>query len=417
MKPVLLDSLRHFPVVLLVGARQVGKSTLAGAISGRAWRARYLTLDDRTVLDAALTNPDGFLREIGVPVVLDEVQRAPDLLRAVKLIVDRNRRPGVFLLTGSANVLTLSKVSETLAGRVAVHELHPFSWSELYRKPPPPVLTDLFSARTAREAIRRWPKTSPPERLREVQAFLLSGGFPTPAQMETGRARRTWFESYWQTYIERDLRDLALIAHLPDFHRLLAMLALRTGQVLNLSELSRDVGLPFSTLRRYFHLLAQTYQVFLVPPYSANIGKRLVKTPKVYMTDTGLACHLGAVERWETLLRQHRMGALVETWAANELRKMLSTHSRHVNLSYWRTQTGREVDFLLEQGGEVVGIEVKWGAGIRDKDLQGLKSCREALGKNWRFGVIVHGGTEAIAFDERTLAIPFGVFFGREGKI
>ncbi|MBI5197427.1 MAG: ATP-binding protein [Nitrospirae bacterium] len=416
IRPLIEESLRHFPVVLLVGARQTGKSTLVQALAGKDWPARYLTLDDRIVLDAALTNPDGFLQQTGLPVILDEVQRAPDLLRAVKLIVDRHRRPGMFLLTGSANILTLSRVSETLAGRVAVHELYPFSWTERYRQGPSTTIDHLFKAGTAREALKRWPVKSPPVRTREIQEVILRGGYPTPALMDSPRVRQTWFESYRQTYIERDLRDLAQIGNLPDFTRLMTTLALRTGQMLNLSGLSRDVGLPFSTLRRYFHILAQTYQVFLVPPYAKNIGKRLVKTPKVYVTDTGLGCHLSATDRWETLDRQNRVGATVETWVANELRKMVSVGSRRIGFGYWRTRSGQEVDFLLECGEEVVGVEVKWGTGFRENDLAGLKDCRDAIGPRFRFGVLLHGGREAIGLDERTLAVPFGVFFGRESR-
>lgn len=401
-------------MVLLVGARQVGKSTLVQSISGKRWSGRYLTLDDRTVLDAALTNPDGFIQEVGWPVILDEVQRAPDLLRAIKLVVDRNRQPGMFLLTGSANVLTLSKVSETLAGRVAVHELYPFSWSEIQQKRSPGTIEHLFTAGTVSELIRRLPKTSPPNRIKEIQTIILTGGFPTPLLMNSERARHTWFESYRQTYIERDLRDLAGIEHLPDFNRLMTTLALRTGQMLNLSELSRDVGLPFSTLRRYFHILTQTYQVFLVTPFSKNIGKRLVKTPKVYMYDTGLACHLSATDNWETLVRQNRAGAMLETWVASELRKIFSVGRWSMGLGYWRTRIGQEVDFLIECRGEVVGIEVKLGTGFRAGSLDGLRKCRETIGRQWRFGVLLHGGTETIGLDERTIAVPFGVFFGLE---
>ena len=415
LQPIVVDSLRHFPVVLLVGARQVGKSTLVQEIAHSEWSGQYLTLDDRTILDAALTNPDGFLQALERPVILDEVQRAPDLLRAVKLIVDRHRQPGMFLLTGSANVLTLAKVSETLAGRVAVHELYPFSWAELAGQRQADFIDRLFTATRAQDVLARRPPRSPAERSVEIQQLILTGGFPPPALMEADSARRTWFDSYRQTYLERDLRDLANIHNLPEFNRLLTMLALRTAQLLNLSEFSRDIGLPVTTLRRYFHLLEQTYQLFLLPPYSANLGKRLIKTPKVYAADTGLACYFSAGDSWQTLVQQNRVSLLVETWVANELRRLLSVASWRTHLSYWRTSTGQEVDFLLERGGEVAGIEVKWGAGFKAQDLAGLTSCRTLLGKRWRFGIFLHNGTEAVAVDEQTLAVPFSVFFGREG--
>ena len=414
MSQLVVAALRDFPVVLVVGARQVGKSTLVQAIADSEWRARYFTLDDRTVLDAALTSPDGFLEEIEHPAIIDEVQKAPDLLRAIKLLVDRQRKPGMFLLTGSANILTLSKVSESLAGRVAVFELDPFSWPELNRNRVPSSIDDLFGAGKSGDLLKVWPKASQGGRLQEIQKFILSGGFPTPSLMDSERSRQLWFESYRQTYIERDLRDITNIAHLPDFGRLMRTLALRTGQMLNMSELSRDVGLPVSTLRRYFHILAQTYQAFVVPPFFANVGKRLVKTPKVYMADTGVACHLSAADRWETLVSQNRVGPTVETWVMTEIRKMIAVSSRPAELLYWRTSTGQEVDFLLERGGDIVGIEVKWGAGIQERDLSGMNGCREALGKRWRMGVLLHGGTETVPIDDKTIAVPFGVFFGRE---
>jgi predicted AAA+ superfamily ATPase len=266
----------------------------------------------------------------------------------------------------------------------------------------------------AQEVLAQQPRRSSPERIAEIQQLLLTGGFPSPALMDSESARRTWFESYRQTYMERDLRDLANIHNLPEFSRLLTILALRTAQLLNLSEFSRDIALPVTTLRRYFQLLDQTYQLFLLPPYSANLAKRLIKTPKVYAADTGLACYLSAADSWDTLVRQNRVGAMVETWVANELRKLLSVPSRRTHLLYWRTRTGQEVDFLLERGGEVVGIEVKWGMGFSNKDLSGLMGCRALLGKRWRCSVLLHGGTEAVTLDEQTLAVPFSVLFGRE---
>jgi hypothetical protein len=414
LSQLVVSSLQDFPVVLVVGARQVGKSTLVQAIAGSEWDARYFTLDDRTVLDAALTNPDGFLNEIKQPAIIDEIQKAPDMLRAIKLLVDRQRKPGMFLITGSANILTLSKVSESLAGRVAVYELNPFSWPELNGSPAPTSIDDLFGARKSGDLLKFWPGASRAGRLQEIQTFILSGGFPTPSLMDSERSRRLWFESYRQTYIERDLRDITNITNLPDFGRLMRTLALRTGQMLNISELSRDIGLPVSTLRRYFHILTQTYQASIVPPFFANVGKRLVKTPKAYMADTGLACHLSASDRWETLVGQNRVGPMVETWVMTEIKKMIAVSSRPAELLYWRTSTGQEVDFLLERGGDVVGIEVKWGAGIQEKDLSGMVACRQALGKRWRMGALLHGGTETVPIDEKTIAVPFGVFFGRD---
>ena len=411
LSTVLLESLSRFPVVFLGGARQVGKSTLAQSMSQKEWPAQYLTLDERTVLDAALTDPDGLLQAVSGPAVLDEVQRAPDLLRAVKVTVDRNRKPGMFLLTGSANVLTMSRVSETLAGRVAVHELNPFSWTELKRLPASRFVEELFESPSASEIARR--RESPSAgRFEEIQDVIMSGGYPTPALMDSRRGRRTWFDSYRQTYIERDVRDVTDIAHVPDFNRLLSTLALRTGHILNISELSRQIGLPYATLRRYLDILIQTYQVFLLRPYFANIGKRLVKTPKVYLTDTGMACHLSMTEEWRTLMGQNRAGAMLETWVACELRKLLALAPWRTELWYFRTRTGREVDFLLERSNKVIGIEVKLTRRIKREDLAGLHACRQALGRRYVASVLLHTGTETVAVDRHTLAVPIARFFG-----
>lgn len=408
---VLAGSLDAFPVVLLVGARQVGKSTLARALADERWGGTYVTLDERISLDAALTDPDGFVRALSTPVVIDEVQRAPDLLRAIKVVVDRNREPGRFLLTGSSHVTTLSRVSETLAGRVAVHVLRPLSASELAQRPAPDVVEQLFSITRAPALLRGLPKISD-DAMARLHTQILRGGYPTPAMMEQRGPRRTWFDSYRQTYVERDLRDISNIHHLPDFGRLMTIAALRTGQLLNVSSISRDVGLPNATLRRYLALLEQTFQIERLVPYAANVGKRLVRSPKLYVTDSGMAAHLAAVDDWGEVVGRGMAGALLETWAFTELRKLLELAQPNTQLAFWRTHPGSEVDFILERGGEVVGIEVKLAARIDRRDLAGMRACADDLADRWRFGVLLHGGTEAVALDERTLALPIATFFG-----
>jgi hypothetical protein len=408
----ILDSLRHFPVVLLTGARQVGKSTLAQALAQDPWPARYATLDDRAVLDAALRDPDGFIAGTPTPVILDEVQRAPDLLRAIKLAVDRRRQPGQYLLTGSANPLTLKTISESLAGRIALHELHPFSWAELAQTDLPTTLRDIFDAKDARALLSRCSRKAPVRRRQEIEGLVLAGGFPTPALLESPTARQEWFAAYRRTYIERDVRDLAALAHLPDFSRLLALLSLRTGQLLNSSDLSRDLGLPFTTLRRYMNLLEATFQVILLRPYFANVGKRLVKTPKIYLNDSGMTCHLAAADTWSVIERQGRTGAVVETWVAAELRKLIAAAGPRIGLWYWRPHAGREVDFLIEQGERLVAVEVKWSQRISDADVASLHQCARDLKSRVRLGILLYPGTEAIALDARTLALPFSIFFG-----
>jgi hypothetical protein len=297
-----------------------------------------------------------------------------------------------------------------LAGRVAVHVLRPFSASELSRRPAPDVIDRLFGA-DAQSFLRGFPEAGRGSQPR-LHDRILSGGYPTPSLMDPAAARNTWFDSYRQTYVERDLRDIADIHHVPDFGRLMTIASLRTGQLLNTSSLSRDVGLPITTLRRYLALLEQTFQVEMLRPYAANIAKRFVRTPKLYMTDTGMASHLAAVDSWDAAISRAMDSALLETWAFNELRKLLSLTSTHTELSFYRTHAGTEVDFVLERGGQVVGIEVKLAARIDRQDRIALRACAEALEGRWRLGILLHGGTEAVALDERTLALPLVSFFG-----
>lgn len=390
----------------------MGKSTLAQALARSSWHATYFTLDDRTTLDSALRDPDGFVEAIPLPAVIDEVQRAPDLLRAIKISIDRNRTPGQFLLTGSANIMTLSAVSETLAGRIALHTLHPFSWPELLRKPFPGIITDLFSGTFSSKAMKRSSAPVSKEYRSRLIERIMRGGYPTPALMSSDGARQQWFSSYRQTYLERDLLNIRSIENLPDFNRLFALTALRTGRLLNLSDLSRETGLPFTTLRRYMNLLQVTYQIFLIPPYFSSLGKRLVKTPKLHFNDTGMACHLMGVQDWDLLERQGHAGALVETWVASELLKLLAVSNHSFRLSFWRTRTGQEVDLLIERGERVVAVEVKWGHRIDESDMKNLRQLEETLKEKLLFSVILYSGVETVPLNPKTLAMPFPVFFG-----
>jgi predicted AAA+ superfamily ATPase len=408
----ILESLKHFPAVLLTGARQVGKSTLAQALIKASWDATYFTLDDRTTLDAALRDPDGFVNGLPMPVVIDEVQKAPDLLRAIKRDVDQNRRPGRYLLTGSANIMTLSTVSESLAGRIALHTLHPFCWPEFLEKPEPMILKDLFGGIDSKKLLKNYSGTSLKDYKPRLIARMLKGGYPTPALMESDQVREQWFSSYRQTYLERDLLNIKSIENLPDFNRLLSLVALRTGRLLNLSDLSRETGLPFTTLRRYMNLLEVTYQISLIRPYFTHLGKRLVKTPKLNFNDTGMAAHLIGVNEWKALENQGHAGAMVETWVACELVKLMPVLDHRFRLYFWRTQTGQEVDFLIERAGKLVAIEVKWGRQINKSDTNNLNRLAEDLKEKLLFSVILYSGVESVPFGPKTVAMPFPVFFG-----
>lgn len=412
LQHLILESLKHFPVVLLTGARQVGKSTLAQEVIGKNWEARYLTLDDRAVLDGALRDPEGLISATPTPVVLDEIQRAPDLLRAIKRRVDRERIAGQYLLTGSANLMTLASVSETLAGRVALYTLMPFGWPERMERPIPTILQDLFEAQTSSALLKKLPKTTGVDTRKMIVSCILGGGYPDPALMKSSEMRHRWFDSYRQTYLERDLLSIKSIENIPDFNRLLSLVAFRTGGLLNLSDLSRESGLPFTTLRRYMNLLEVTYQVFLLTPYHANIGKRLVKTPKLFMNDTGMACYLRGIDDWAALEHQGQVGSMVETWAASEILKLMTVTDHRFHFYFWRTHAGHEVDFLIEFGGKLVAIEVKWSSRVDESVLSSLERCHDALAGKLLRSVILYGGTEIVPLSPKITAIPFAVFFG-----
>jgi predicted AAA+ superfamily ATPase len=318
------------------------------------------------------------------------------------------------LLTGSANVLTLQHVSETLAGRIALHQLHPFSYAELHRQGTPvTILQRLFAVSDPSALLQELPKA----KTRSSQALLstmLHGGYPVPALAENASLRTTWFEGYRKTYIERDVLELQTIERLPEFSRLMLLATARTGQVLNFADLGRDAGLPYVTLRRYMQLLEQTYQVTLVPPYFANVSKQLAKAPKLYWNDTGMATHLLGIHDIEALSRHPKLGALVETWVAQELLKLLALSPQPMRLYGWRLQSGPEVDFLIEQGDRLLAIEVKWGRQLEPPILRTVRQLHEQLGPRLLLSVILYGGEEVVALQPQLVAVPYDVFFRGE---
>ncbi len=240
---------------------------------------------------------------------------------------------------------------------------------------------------------------------------VLRGGFPEPSGFGKADARSLWFGSYLSTYLQRDVLDLVKIEHADLFLRLIRLLASRSGQLLNLSSLARDIGLPVPTVRRYADWLTLTYQRFDVQPFSANVGKRLVKTPKSYWSDTGMAAGLLGWKTWRDVQHAGADGALLETWVAGELAKWASVHTRRP-FYFWRAHGGREVDFIIEQDGRVVGIEVKAGQRVDARDLKGLMECREALGSRFLHGIVLYGGADVLPLGNRLFAVPLSFLRG-----
>ena len=395
----LREALADSPVVLLHGARQTGKSTLVQHIAATDHPARYLTFDDAAVLSAATTDPTGFLAGIDGPVALDEVQRAPELFLAIKANVDRLRRPGRFLLTGSANVLMLPKLSESLAGRMEILPLWPFSQGEIAGRREG-FVDMLFGGGPGKFRSKAQEKDDLADR-------ILRGGYPEARARDSWRRRRAWFSSYVSTIVQRDVRDLANIEGLNTMPRLLTLLASRVGVHLNHAEVSRSLGIPQSTLKRYMALLETTFLIQLLPAWSSNLSKRLVKSPKLYLNDTGLAAALLGQGDEKALRDSQRWGPLLENFVVSELRKQVGWSQTEPGLFHYRTLTGQEVDVVLESpSGDLVGIEIKAAATVNVGDFRGLRSLAEQTGKRFRQGLVLYRGRETVPFAKHMHAVP-----------
>jgi len=401
LAPALEAALKDTPVVFLQGPRQAGKSTLAQAAAARGRRSPpgYLTLDDAAVLAAAQADPDGFVDGLAGPVVLDEVQRAPELFRAVKRSVDADRRPGRFLLTGSAQALVLPRVSESLAGRMEVLTLWPFSQGELEGRREG--FVDACFAKEFRPGTYRdagWPALA--ER-------IVRGGFPEALARPDEARRQAWFRSYVTTILERDVRDLANVTGLRDLPRLLRLAAARTMGLLNFADLARDAALPQTTLQRYWALFEATFLVRTLPPWTANLGLRLVKAPKVLPVDTGLCCHLLGLDAARLRGDDVMAGPLLEAFVGGELLKQAGWSRTRAALHHYRTHNQQEVDFVLEEpGGKLVGLEVKKTASPTAGDFKGLRHLAEQTGKRFVRGILLHTGAAGAAFGPDLVAAP-----------
>ncbi len=390
----LAERLRVMPAVVVTGARQTGKSTLAQELA--PGKRRYFSLDDLDVADAARRDPE-LLVGGDQPVIIDEVQREPDLLRAVKRAIDKKRRPGQFLLTGSANLLLMRRVSESLAGRASYLTLWPMTrreqaglgrcglWEDLLGAPDEEWL-DLLSAQ--------------PDAPEDWRVLARRGGFPTPAvHMRTARERSVWFDGYVHTYLERDLHELSSIVALPDFRRLMRAVCLRLGQLVNQTELGRDVALAQPTVHRYLNLLETSYLLVRLPAYAVNRTKRIIKSPKLYWGDTGVALHLGGSDE--------PGGAHLENLVLHDLLAWRDARLDRAEVCYWRTTIGEEVDFVIEAGGRLLPIEVKATGRPRLGDAKHLRTFRAEYGKKARAGLLLHTGSTLEWIAPDVLAVPW----------
>lgn len=390
----LLDRLRVMPAVVVTGARQTGKSTLVQDLvpGGRS----YFSLDDLDVVDAARRDPEALVGG-SRPVTLDEVQREPDLLRAVKRAIDKDRKPGRFLLTGSANLALMRKVSESLAGRASYLTLWPMTRREQRGLGRCGLWDDLLATRD-----QNWLDllAAQPDKPEDWRALVRRGGFPTPAlHLSKTTDRAVWFDGYVRTYLERDLQELSAVAALPDFRRLMRAACFRLGQLLNQTELGRDVALPQPTVHRYLNLLETSYVLVRLPAYAVNRTKRLIKSPKLYWGDTGVALHLaeGAEPN----------GAHLENLVLQDLLAWRDARLEQAELFYWRTTIGEEVDFVIEAGGRLLPIEVKASGRPHLGDTRHLRTFRAEYGRKARAALLLHTGKTLEWIAPDVLAVPW----------
>lgn len=398
------QALADTPVVLIHGPRQSGKTTLVRALASQSFPARYVTLDELTTLAAVRSSPADFIGRFEGPVIIDEAQRVPELFLAIKAEVDRDRRPGRFLLTGSAHARFVPQVAEALAGRLEILTLWPLSQGEIEGQ-----LGKFVDAVFEGEipTVREEPIDRD-----EILARALVGGYPEVVGRSRPSRRRQWFSSYLTTVVQREVRDLAEIERLAELPHLLALVAARAGAAQNVADLARTSGMPQTTVKRYLALLVATFLIHRVPAWSANLGKRLLKAPRLYPVDPGLMGYLLGVDRAGLDRPGAPVGPLVETFVASEVLKQIGWSRIRPAVYHFRSDRQEEIDLVLEAADHrVVGIEVKAGSLVEAREFRHLASLRENLGERFVAGIVLYTGQETVTFGDRLHAVPIGALW------
>lgn len=398
------EHLKAFRVVAVTGARQIGKSTLVAALRGRT----YATLDDIGVLASATRDPVGFIAGLPPPVTIDEIQRVPELLLAIKQRVDRDRTRGQYVLTGSSRLDMLRGIRESLAGRTATLELGPLTWPERRGAPDAAPIDVLFALTSVKDAVAAYAA------IRDVRRVegrdVLDGGFPEPVLELPARARATWFREYIRTYIERDVPAIVQVADVPAFIRFVTACATSSASLLNTSELARDLGIAVDTVRRWIGVVETTFVAHRLVPFARNIRTRLVKSPKLFLADAGLMAALLGITDWREAAARNLIGPLVETWAHQQLRALCALAADPAELSFFRTHGQVGVDFVLERAGRLVPLEIKAGATVRPGDAKGIEAFIEHFPRAASFGLVLHMGDTLHPVTQHAAAVPLGTF-------
>lgn len=404
LAPVLREALADTPVVCLLGPRQSGKTTLAQQL---APDRTFVSLDEHNYYQTAGADPDGFVASLPEAVTLDEVQRVPALLSAIKRAVDRDRHPGRFLLTGSANLLLMPTITESLAGRMEMAQLYPLTESEKMRQPGR-FLSDLLNGEI-KPGIRPEAEPAGPA----LAERLVAGGYPEPLTRTPGRARQ-WHRQYLRSIVERDVQDVARVRDVRELARLLELLAQRNAALLNTCNLANSLGLHRATVEHYIAVLERLFLVRRLPAWHRNPAKRLVKTPKIHLLDSGLAATLSDLTAADWLDRRDRMGHLLESFVVQQLMAQAAWTEPDLRFWHYRDKDQVEVNVVLTQGRKTWGIEVKAAGALTAKDGRGLVRLADRCGENFESGVLLYAGRDRLPLaDERILAVPLSDLWER----
>lgn len=394
------EALVDTPVVLIVGPRRAGKTTLVKKM-GEADRT-YITLDDQTVLDAAQSDPAGFIRGLD-KAIIDEIQRAPDLLLAIKKTVDEDYRPGRFLLTGSANVLTLPRVADSLAGRMETLQMLPLARAEIEGRSPG-FLERLFEGK-----LENQPKAIVGD---DLVHLILRGGFPEAIARESERRRQDWARSYLSSILTRDLRDIADVEKLTELPKFVRLLAEHSGQLVNYSQLGAGINVSHKTGQRYVGLLEQVFLIATVQPWFTNALKRIVKTPKLHFLDSGLLASARGLTFDRVKADRGAFGGPLESFVFSEVLKLMTASDLRLTPYHFRDRDMREVDIVLERDdGKIAAIEVKASATVKAGDFAGLRALAEACGDRFAFGTVLYDNTDVVPFSDRLAAAPLSALW------
>jgi len=398
---ILKIALTISPSVLLSGARQVGKSTLCLSLD-----REYRVFDNLIQREAAKHDPEGYIASLPKPIIIDEIQKVPEVLEGIKLDIDADRINGNFLLTGSANVLDMKKAKDTLAGRIVEIPMYPLTQKEIHNKPNENIIDILFGEGViALKSV----KIS----YENMLEAMLNGGYPEILKIDSIRGKSLWFNAYISTYVERDIRDVGELRDISAFIRFYNIIAPRSCGLVNKSDLANESNLSEATVNNYLSMLEMIYQISLLNPYASNVSKRFIKSSKLFMTDSGLFSHLLGISSVDELVHSTHKGDVVETFVYAELLKHIGYAQIQTKIYHYRTNDKKEIDFIIEKGDKIFAIEVKSSQSIKKDAFKHIldfqnKSSKEVV------GIVFYGGTDILPFgDENHLrfAVPLGIFF------